>query len=127
MENIENQFRELLAKQLVGEASDREKVELEAWLEQSEENRAECEQSKKMLSKIDSFYQEKRFDTDAAWKNVHAQFVPTKGTVVSFQKKERRELQHFTSMLRYWWWHFYWGLLDITLVSETRFRLFTAR
>ncbi len=95
MENIENQSRELLAKQLVGEASAREKVELEAWLEQSEENRAEWEQSKKMLSKIDSLYQEKRFDTDAAWKNVHAQFVPTKGTVVSFQKKRKEGIATF--------------------------------
>ncbi|MCK3685364.1 FecR domain-containing protein [Maribellus sp. YY47] len=96
MENIENQARELMAKQLVGEASDREKAELEAWLEQAEENRAEWEESRKMLSKVDSYYQEKRFDTNAAWKNVHAQFVPTKkGTVVSLQKKRKEGIATF--------------------------------
>ncbi|MFV0591538.1 MAG: FecR family protein [Draconibacterium sp.] len=95
MENIENQYRELLSKQLLGEANNREKVKLEAWLNQSEGNRAEWEQSRKMLSKIDSYYQGKRFDTDAAWKNVHTQFIPTKGTVVSIQKKRKEGIATF--------------------------------
>jgi ferric-dicitrate binding protein FerR (iron transport regulator) len=71
--NIEFFNRDLLAKYLCNEVSPVEKSEVEAWLKQSQENREELEQSRKMLDTIDNFYNAERFDSHGAFKNVKAQ------------------------------------------------------
>jgi ferric-dicitrate binding protein FerR (iron transport regulator) len=68
--NIKFFNRDLLAKYLCNEASPVEKSEVEAWLDQSVENREELEQSRKMLDTIDTFYKTERFDSVSAFKNV---------------------------------------------------------
>ena len=59
--DIENFNRELLAKYLSNEVNAREKLEVETWLEKSEKNREELEQSRKMLDNIDAFYKAENF------------------------------------------------------------------
>ncbi len=88
-ENIENFNRELLGKYLANECNSQEKFEVEDWLSQSDKNQKEFEQEKSMLEKIDTYYQAKKFNTNSAWKNVHAQISPSK--VKSIQHKKFRK------------------------------------
>ena len=68
--NIKFDHPELLAKYLSNEVDSSEKIEVEAWLNQSEENREYLEQSRKMLDNIDAFYEANRFDSGVAWQNI---------------------------------------------------------
>ena len=68
--NIEFFNRDLLTKYLCNEVNPVEKSEVEAWLDQSVENREELEQSRKMLDTIDTFYKTERFDSVGALTNV---------------------------------------------------------
>ncbi len=88
--NIENFNRELLAKYLSNEVNSREKLEVEDWLKQSEENRDELEKNRKVLIKADTFYKAKRFDSETAWNNVFSKINPTRQTVIQ-RKKARKE------------------------------------
>lgn len=88
--NIENFNRELLAKYLSNELNSREKLEVENWLKQSEENRDELEKNRKILLKVDAFYKAKSFYSEAAWNNVHSKINPPQRTVIQ-RKKERKE------------------------------------
>ncbi len=88
-ENIENLDWDLRGKHLTDECNSQEKLEVETWLSQTDENRDEVEQDKSMLNKIDTYYQAKKFDSNTAWKNVHTQISPTK--VKSIQHKNRRK------------------------------------
>ncbi len=74
--NIKFFNRDLLAKYLCNEASPVEKSEVEAWLDQSVENREELEQSRKMLENIDTFYKTERFDSVGAFKIVKTKLNP---------------------------------------------------
>jgi len=58
--------RELLAKYLNNEVTPVEKSEVEAWIIQSEENREELEQSRKMLGSVDAFYKAEDFNSVSA-------------------------------------------------------------
>ena len=80
--NIEFFNRDLLAKYLCNEANPVEKSEVEAWLDQSSENREELEQNRKMLDTIDTFYKTERFDSVGAIKNVKAKIHPPKLEIV---------------------------------------------
>lgn len=80
--NIEFFNRDLLAKYLCNEANPVEKSEVEAWLDQSSENREELEQIRKMLDTIDTFYKTERFDSVGAIKNVKAKIHPPKIEIV---------------------------------------------
>lgn len=91
MENIENSNWELVAKYLAGETSDRENSEVESWLSESEQNRKVFEESKRAFEKTDTYYRLKRFDTEAAWKNVQSQTVPSHNKTVRL-KKFRKEV-----------------------------------
>lgn len=86
---------ELVAKHLVNETGSREKSEMEAWLDQSEENRALVEESQKTLEKIDTYYQTKKFDPGAAWKNVHAQISPSKAKSIQLKKTRKEVIAQF--------------------------------
>lgn len=79
----------MLGKYIIGECNSREKLEVEDWLRLSDENQKEFEQEKTTLNKIDTYYQAKKYDTNAAWKNVHAQISPSK--VKSIQHKKYRK------------------------------------
>ncbi len=80
--NIEFFNRELLAKYLSNEVNSVEKLEVETWLNQSDENRDELEQSRKMLMNIDAYYKAKSFDSGAAWKNIKAKLSPTEMKII---------------------------------------------
>jgi len=88
-ENIENLDWELRGKHLTDECNSQEKLEVETWLSRADLNRDAVEQDKSMLNKIDTYYQAKKFDSNAAWQNVHTQISPTK--VKSIQHLNRRK------------------------------------
>jgi len=88
-ENNEKFNWELLAKSISNECNSHEKLQVEDWLSQSDDNRKELEQNKNMLNKIDTYTQAKKFDTNSAWENVHTQISPLK--VKSIQHKNRRK------------------------------------
>ena len=73
--NIKFFNRDLLARYLSNEVSPVEKLEVEAWLDQSEVNREELEQSRKMLDNIDAFYKANSFNSVEAWQNIKAKWV----------------------------------------------------
>jgi len=83
--------RDLLAKYLCNEVNPVEKSEVEAWLDQSVENREELEQSRKMLDTIDTFYKSERFHSVGAIKNVKAKIYPPKMEIVQ-RKTIRKEV-----------------------------------
>ena len=95
MENIENSNLEKIVRYLTGESDDRERLEMEAWLEEAEENRNELEQIRKMLGKVDTHLQMKRFDTNKAWEKVHAQTAPSQGKTVQLNKNRKEVLIPF--------------------------------
>lgn len=88
-ENNENFNWELLAKYESNECNSHEKLQVEDWLSQSDDNRKEFEQNKNRLRKIDTYFQAKKFDTNTAWTNVHTQISPSK--VKSIQHKTKRK------------------------------------
>ncbi len=83
--------RDLLAKYLCDEVSPVEKSEVEAWLDQSVENREELEQNRKMLDTIDTFYKTERFDSMGALENVKAKMNQPKMEIVH-RKTIRKEV-----------------------------------
>ncbi|NOR74784.1 MAG: DUF4974 domain-containing protein [Draconibacterium sp.] len=95
--NIEIFKWELLAKYLNNETTSDEKIEVEIWLNQSEENLEEMEKCRKMLNKVDGYYKAKNFNTNAAWKNVDSKIYPKQLKVV--QHKKRKE--QFTQFYKY--------------------------
>jgi ferric-dicitrate binding protein FerR (iron transport regulator) len=96
--NMEFFNRDLLAKYLCNEVSPVEKSEVEAWLDQSVENRDELEQNRKMLDTIDTFYKKERFDSVSAIKNVNIKLNAQKMKMVQ-HKTIRKEV--FTRMYKY--------------------------
>uniref|UniRef100_UPI003216A622 FecR family protein n=1 Tax=uncultured Draconibacterium sp. TaxID=1573823 RepID=UPI003216A622 len=94
-ENIEKFDWELLGKQVSNENNSQEKLEVENWLSQSDNNRKEFEQAQKMLNKIDTYYQAKKFNTDNAWKNVHTQISPSKVKSIQHKKKRKEVIAQF--------------------------------
>ena len=80
---------ELLTKYLNNETTSDEKIEVENWLNQSDENLKEMEKCREMLDKVDGYYKAKSFNTNAAWKNVNSNIYPTQLKVV--QRKKRKE------------------------------------
>lgn len=92
---IENLNWELLTKYITNEANDQEKAEIEIWLNQSDENRKEMENCKKMLRNIDGFYKAKNFDSKAAWKDVDIKIHPEKLKIVSRKKRRTERITQF--------------------------------
>ncbi len=90
MNDIENFNRDLLIKYLNNEVNSREKLEVENWLNQSEKNREELEQSRQMLSKVDAYFKAKNFDSGTAWNNVHSKITPPQHPVIE-RKQFRKE------------------------------------
>ena len=95
MKNIENLNPGKMASYLMGEATERERMEMEAWLEQSDENREELEQTKKMLEKVDTYFLNNRFDTDSAWNKVLSQRSPSHGRTVKLNNRRKEALARF--------------------------------
>lgn len=93
--NIEFFNRELLAKYLSNEVNSLEKSEVEAWLNQSEENREELEQSRKMLENIDAFYKAERFDSGKAWNKVKAKINPQQMKIIHPEKTGKEVFVRF--------------------------------
>ncbi|MCY1721871.1 FecR domain-containing protein [Prolixibacteraceae bacterium Z1-6] len=94
-ENIEKFDWELLAKQVSDESNSQEKLKVKDWLSQSDNNRKKLEQTKKMLNKIDTYYQAKKFNTNLAWINVHAQISPSKEKSIQHKKKRKEAIAQF--------------------------------
>ncbi len=94
-ENIENLNWELRGKHLTGECSSQEKLEVKNWLNQADENRDEVELDRSMLHKIDTYYQAKKFNSNAAWQNVHTQISPSKVKSIQHQNRRKEAISHF--------------------------------
>ncbi len=95
LKNIEDFNRELLARYLSNELNSREILEVEHWLNQTEQNREELEQIRKMLLKVDTFYKAKNFDSGKAWKNVHSQITRQQLKVIQPKKRRKEVLLQF--------------------------------
>jgi ferric-dicitrate binding protein FerR (iron transport regulator) len=93
--DIENFNRELLAKYLSNEVDSRERLEVESWLNLSQENRDELEQSRKMLEKIDAFYQAKSFNSTEAWNQVHSKITDTQHSIHQHKKGRKEAILQF--------------------------------
>ncbi len=90
--NIENFNWELLTKFINNEVSEQEKSEVESWLNESEENREEMENCRKMLQKVDTYFKAKNFDSEAALKHVKSKINPVQLKVV---QRKKLLLAHF--------------------------------
>ncbi len=96
--NIKDFNRKLLAKYLCDEVNDREKLEVETWLDASSENREELEQSRRMLEKTDAFYHAKNFQSSAAWSKVRSRITTPEITVIQHEKVRK---EAFTVFYKY--------------------------
>ncbi|GAB1451426.1 FecR family protein [Draconibacterium sp.] len=93
--NIEFFNRDLLAKYLCNEVSPVEKSKVEAWLEQSDENREELEQSRKTLDTVDAFYKVEKFDSEIALKNVKSKLNQPKMKIVQHKTIGKEAITRF--------------------------------
>lgn len=93
--NIEFFNRELLAKYLINEVNPIEKSEVEAWLNQSEGNREELEQNRKMLDSIDAFYKAEDFNSVAALRKVQLKMRTSQLRVVHKNTVRREVISRF--------------------------------
>jgi len=93
--NIEIFNWELLTKYINNETTSDEKIEVEIWLNQSDENRAEMKECRKMLNKVDSYYKAKSFNSNQAWKNVHSNIYPMQLKVVQRKKRRKEKIAQF--------------------------------
>jgi len=93
--NIKFFDRDLLAKYLCNEVSPVEKLEVEAWLEQSVENREELEQNRKMLATVDAFYKAKNYDSVAAWNKVKTKIQSPQRSVIQLKNPGKEVFAHF--------------------------------
>ena len=91
MKDIENFDWELLSKYINNEVNSQEKLEVELWLNASDENRNEMEKIRQMLEKTDVYFKNKKFDSGFAWKKVHSKIYPSQFEV-SQHKKTRKEV-----------------------------------
>lgn len=95
MKNIEDFDWELVTRYLNNETSSQENDEMETWLNKSDKNREELEQYKSMLSKVDSYYQAKKYDNNAAWKSVQTQLRPAKVRSIQLKKSRKEVIAQF--------------------------------
>ena len=93
--NIEFFNRELLAKYLTNEVNPVEKSEVEAWIIQSDENREELEQCRKMLDAVDAFYKADDFNSVVAWQKVQSKMHAPQFAVVHKNKVKKEVISHF--------------------------------
>ena len=89
--NIEFFSPELLAKYLSNEVNPDEKSEVDAWLDQSVENREELERVRKMLVSVDAFYKADSFNSVTALQKVKARMQNSQLKVVQ-QNRFRKEI-----------------------------------
>lgn len=87
--------RELLAKYLSNEVNPFEKSEVEAWINLSEENREELEQSRKMLDSVDAFYKADDFNSVAAWQKVQSKMHRPQLRVVQKNNVRKEVISRF--------------------------------
>ena len=93
--NIENFSWELLSKYLNNETTPQEKAEVEIWLAQSDENRMELERCRKLLSRVDGYYNSRKFNSNKAWKSVRSKIYPTQLKVVQHKKRRKETIAKF--------------------------------
>jgi transmembrane sensor len=93
--NIENLNWELLAKFATQEEATGDDLDMETWLNQSDENREELEKSRQMLEKVDSFYKMKSFDSGAALQNVHKKISPEKAKIIQLKNGKKEAILRF--------------------------------
>ncbi len=85
----------LLAKYLSNEVNSVEKLEVETWLEQSDENLEELEQHRKMLDTINACYKAESFNSVDAWKKVKAKMNEPKMNVIQHKKFRKEAISRF--------------------------------
>ncbi len=93
--NIEFFSPELLAKYLLNEVNPDEKSEVDAWLDQSEENREELERVRKMLVSVDAFYKADNFNSVAALQKVKARMQGSQLKVVQHNRFRKEIIIRF--------------------------------
>jgi len=93
--NIENFDWELLTKYINNETNSREKLEVEAWLNASEANRETLEKTRQMLEKVDVYFTNKKFNSAAAWKNVHSKIHPAQSKKMKHKRTGKEVVLRF--------------------------------
>ncbi len=93
--NIGNLNWELLAKIATNEIENDDDFKLESWTSQSEENREELEEGRKMLRKVDDFYKMKSFDSQNAWKNIQSKIHPEKTKTIQLKNVRKEAITKF--------------------------------
>lgn len=88
MDYVPEHIDELIAKVLTGEASHEEQMDLQQWLNESDENRQYFEQMQAILSRAAQIHEVQQFDTDAAWEKVQSQLFGAP-TVVKMYSQHR--------------------------------------
>jgi transmembrane sensor len=91
MSMVEKPGWDLISKYLNNEASFTEKKTVESWANQSEANRKELDNSRRLIKNIDIFYKLKRFNTNTAWKKVAAQ-IHANHIKIQRNKKFKKEI-----------------------------------
>lgn len=90
MQSNQQPSDELIARFLAGEASATERMEVESWAAESEENSMEIERLKKIFdapTKTESH----AFNTDAAWRKVKLRLTPDEIPVVELHPKKSKK------------------------------------
>jgi ferric-dicitrate binding protein FerR (iron transport regulator) len=93
--NIEFFNGELIDKYLMNEVNLVEKSEVEAWLNQSDENREELEHKRKMLAAVDDSYKAKKFDSFAAWNKVRSAIETPQQKVIQLNNVRKEVITQF--------------------------------
>ncbi len=95
MENIGDFDRDLLVKYISNEANDHEKSLVENWLNESEANQQELQKIRKMLLKVDTFFEAKSFDAESAWNKVHSKITQPQKRVIQLKKRRKEAILQF--------------------------------
>jgi transmembrane sensor len=87
MQSNQQPSDELIARYLAGEASANERVEVESWANEREENATELKRLKQIFDSS-SKHEHQTFNTDAAWMKVKSRLTPDEVPVVQLHPKK---------------------------------------
>ncbi len=85
----------LLTKYIQDEVNSQEKEEVESWLRASEKNRVKLEKTKDLLNKTKTYFENKKFDSTDAWKNVHLKIHPAQSGNLQLKRTGKEVILKF--------------------------------
>lgn len=95
IKNTENFNWELLAKYISNETNSHENLKVESWLNTSDKNCEELEKIKLMLKETDVYFKNKKFNSNAAWNNVHSKIQSTHPERLQHKKIRKEAISKF--------------------------------